>query len=139
MNDDLLYQLRLHLSPDPARLARHHPADPALAELNAILAQHQAQMKCQLDAFLDYVHEAEAKGTADYPLYAWTKTTVEDPAKQAKHGLVFTLYVERQEVYPKEQADALEAALSPLLGAGLIERIAKYDSNPAHNPQPPQR
>jgi DNA-binding FadR family transcriptional regulator len=139
MSEPLLYQLRLHLSPDAARTARSNPADPSLSALAAILARHKAAMKCQLDAFLDYVHEAEANGTADYPLYQWTKATVEDPAKQAKHQRVFTLYVDQQEVYPKPQADALEAELSPLVGGGVIERLAKYDSDPAHNPQPPAR
>jgi hypothetical protein len=138
MSDPLLYQLRLHLTPDAARAARNDPGYPALSALAAILARHHAAMKCQLDAFLDYVHEAEANGSTDYPLYAWTKATVEDPVKQAKHQLVFTLYVDQQEVYPKRQADALEADLSPLIGGGAIERIAKYDSDPAHNPQPPK-
>jgi len=36
-------------------------------------------------------------------------------------------------------ADALEQDLQPLAASGLITRLAKYDSNPANNPQPPQR
>lgn len=137
MSHQALYQLRLHLTPEYAQIARSTPADSTLAELNAILAKHQAQMKCQLDAFLDYVQEAEANGVDGYPLYDWTKATVQDPAKQAKYKLVFTLYINEQEVYPKAQADALETELLPMVGGGVIERISKYDTDPAHNPQPP--
>ncbi len=39
----------------------------------------------------------------------------------------------------KEKADPLEADLKPLVGAGLVTRLAKHDTNPANNPQPPAR
>jgi hypothetical protein len=77
-------------------------------------------MKCQFDAFADYVKEAEDKGIEQFPLYAWTKRTIEDPAKEAKYTKFFTLYVEGNEVYDKDKADAL-------------------DTDPAHNPQPPRQ
>ena len=51
----------------------------------------------------------------------------------------FTLYVDDREVYAKEIADALEADLQPLARSGLINRISKFDTNPANNPQPPKR
>src|SRR6476620_10980872 len=51
----------------------------------------------------------------------------------------FTIYVDDREVYAKEIADALEADLQPLATSGLITRISKYDTNPANNPQSPQR
>ena len=35
-------------------------------------------------------------------------------------------------------ADALEYDLSSSVDGALIKRIAKYDTNPANNPQPPQ-
>jgi hypothetical protein len=47
--------------------------------------------------------------------------------------------VDDREVYAKEIADALEADLQPLANTGLIARISKYDTNPANNPQPPER
>ncbi len=78
-----------------------------------------------------------AYGIESYPLYKWTKATIEDPAKKEKYLKSFTLYVDDQEVYPKESADALEADLQPLVAGGLIARISKYDTNPANNPQPP--
>ena len=39
-------------------------------------------MKSQFDAFADYVAEAEKRGAANYPLYAWTKATIEIPKKR---------------------------------------------------------
>ena len=73
------------------------------------------------------------------PAYAWTKATIEDPAKKAKHLKSFTLYVNEREVYAKAEADALAADLQPLVGGKLIERLSKHDTNPANNPQPPER
>jgi len=134
------YQVRFDLN-DAARaeaLRRNH-RDPALAPLNLILAKHRAAPRCQFDAFAEYVTTAEAQGVENYPLYAWTKTTIENPAKQEKYLKSFTIYVEDHEVYAKEIADALEADLQPLVNTGLITRLSKYDTNPANNPQPPQR
>ena len=36
-------------------------------------------------------------------------------------------------------ADLIRSALSKLVGGGLITRLAKHDTNPANNPQPPAR
>jgi hypothetical protein len=74
-----------------------------------------------------------------YPLYAWTKATIENPEKKAKYLKSFTLYIDGKEVYAKSLADALEAELTPLVHGKVITRLAKYDTNPASNPQvPPQ-
>jgi hypothetical protein len=104
-----------------------------------ILRRHDATMKSQYDAFADYVAEAERQGVERYPLYQWTKDTIENPAKKAKYLKSFTLYVEGQEVYARDKADALERELQPLVGGGLVTRLAKHDTNPANNPQPPAR
>jgi hypothetical protein len=136
------YQLRFDLNePAMAEAVRRHRPEPVLAPLFAVLAKHRAVPKCQLDAFADYVAaaEAEAEGIDRFPLYAWTKATIEDPAKRGKYLKSFTLYVEGSEVYAKEIADALEAELCPFTASGLIARLAKYDTNPANNPQPPMR
>ncbi len=106
---------------------------------NVGLIKHHATMKCQFDAFADYVAEAEEHGTDNYPLYEWTKATIEDLAKKAKYLKSFTLCVDGKEVYAKEYADALEADLEPLVGGNLVIRISKHDTNPANNPQPPAR
>ena len=98
-----------------------------------------ATLKCQFDAFAGYVAEAERHGIEHYPLYHWTKATIENPAKKAKYLKSFTLYVDGNEVYAKDKADALEADLQPLVGGKLVTRLAKHDTNPANNPQPPAR
>ena len=134
------YQLRFDLSESAlAEAVRRQRPEPALAPLLAVLAKHRAVPKCQFDAFADYVAAAEAQGVDRFPLYAWTKATIEDPAKKEKYLKSFTLYVAGREVYSREIADALEAELRPFAADRLIARLAKYDTNPANNPQPPAR
>jgi hypothetical protein len=139
MTDDLKFQLRLTLRDDVAETARNNPADPAVAPLTSILGRHHAALKCQYDAFADYVHEAEANGIENYHLYDWTKKTIEDPAKKAKYTKSFALYVGGDEVYEKNKAEALEAELKPLVGGPIVAQMFKYDTDPAHNPQPPRQ
>jgi hypothetical protein len=103
------------------------------------LEKHDATMKCQLDAFASYVAQAEADWVESYPLYEWTKATIEDPVKTAKHLKSFALYVKGRQVYPKEEADALEADLLPLVDGAQITRLSHHDTNPANNPQMPER
>ena len=104
-----------------------------------ILEKHDAMMKCQLDAFAGYVAQAEADGVESYPLYEWTRATIEDPIKKAKHLRSFAIYVKGREVYTKEEADALEADLQPLVDGTQITRLSRHDTNPANNPQMPER
>jgi hypothetical protein len=33
----------------------------------------------------------------------------------------------------------LEADLQQFAASGVVKRVSKYDTNPANNPQPPQR
>ena len=122
-----------------AESIRRKAPEPALAGLFEIFARHRAVPKCQFDAFSEYVAAAEGRGIENYPLYHWTKATIEDPAKKEKYLKSFTLYVDDREVYAKEIADGLEADLQPFAASGLIRQISKYDTNPASNPQPPQR
>jgi hypothetical protein len=139
MSETWQYQVRIDLADEPAAVAQRNPADPALAPLPEILERHRATMKSQYDAFAGYVAEAERHGIEKYPLYRWTKATIENPAKKAKYVKSFTIYVDGDEVYAKAKADALEAELQPLVGGGLVTRLAKHDTNPANNPQPPAR
>ncbi|WP_407181037.1 hypothetical protein [Bradyrhizobium sp. STM 3562] len=134
------YQVRFDAkdSATAESLRRKHRA-PAVAPLLDALAKHRATPKCQFDAFAEYVAEAEEQGVESDPLYQWTKATIENPAKKEKYLKSFALYVDDQEVYAKDIADALEADLQPFATSGLITRISKYDTNPANNPQPPQR
>ena len=139
MSEQWQYQVRIDLADELADLARRDPANPALDPLPGILARHNATLKCQFDAFAGYVAEAERHGVATYPLYRWTRATIENPAKKAKYLKSFSLYVDGNEVYPKDKADALEAELQPLVGGQLVTRLSKHDTNPANNPQPPAR
>jgi hypothetical protein len=139
MSEQWDYQLRIDLADELAAMARRNPGKPAIQPLADVLARHHATLKCQFDAFADYVAEAEQQGTERYPLYAWTKATVENPEKKAKYLKSFALYVDGNAVYAKPQADALEAELEPLVGGKTIARLSKRDTNPANNPQvPPQ-
>jgi len=139
MSEEWQYQLRIYLPDELAEIARRDPQHPALGALPGILAKHHATMTCQFDAFAGYVAEAERHGPQGYPLYQWTKATIEDPAKKAKYIRSFSLKVGGAEVYAREQADALESDLQPLVGGAVIARMSKHDTNPANNPQPPAR
>ena len=132
-------QIRIDLADELAETARRDPRHPAIRPLADLLARHRATMKCQFDAFAAYVTEAEQQGAASYPLYAWTKSTIENPEKKAKYLKSFTLYVDDKAVYAKALADALEADLAPLVGGKVITRLAKHDTNPANNPQMPSK
>jgi hypothetical protein len=138
VSDDLKFQLRLTLRDEFAEAARNDPADASISALADILSRHDAVIKCQFDAFADYVSAAEANGVDNFPLYEWTKKTIEDPAKKAKYTKSFALYVGGKEVYEKDEADALEADLKPLVGGRIVAQMFRYDTDPAHNPQPPR-
>ena len=138
MSGNWKYQIRVDLPEKLAETARNDPSNPALNPLPDIMAKHNAALRCIYEAFADYVAEAEKHGETG-ALYRWTKDTIENPAKKEKYLKSFTIYVAGKEVYDKEIADALEADLQPLIGAGPIARFYKHDTNPASNPQAPER
>ncbi len=133
------YQLRVGLADDAAEAARRGGGHPALAPLRDLLRQHDAALHCQYDAFAGYCAEAEREGIDGYPLYAWTRATIEDPAKKAKYLKSFTVRVAGEDVYDRETADALEAELRPMVGGAVVTSLARHDTDPANNPQPPRR
>ena len=137
MSDQWQYQIRIYFGDKVAEMARDNPNAPALASLTDILTKHRATMKCQFDAFADYVAEAEKRDPKDYPLYEWTKATIENPAKKAKHLKCFTIYIDDNEIYAEEIADTLETDLQSMVGGELITGLSKHSTNPAENPQPP--
>ena len=142
MDSTLKYQLRLNVSADLARLLREDSSGTARhadAMLGEILRRHHATLKCQYDAFADYVSEAERLGTQNYPLYEWTRETIENAEKKAKYLRSFTVYVNDEQVYDQVIADAMEDELTALVGKSGVERVSKFDTNPANNPQPPKR
>jgi len=132
MSDGLAHQIRLYMSDAMAETARSDPDSPALSPLQDVLRVHRATLKCQYDAFAEYVAEAEAQGVEGFPLYRWTKVTIEDPEKAAKHRKAFAIRVDDCEVYAKDVANALEAALLPLIDGTLVTRMSRHDTNPAN-------
>src|SRR4051794_5600271 len=108
MSEGWHYQLRIYLPSDLAALARTDRRAAPLRPLAEVLEAHDAVIVSQLDAFEAYVAEAEREGVDRYPLYKWTKATIEDPDKRLKHAKAFTLHINGGEVYPKETADAIE-------------------------------
>ncbi len=134
-----MYQLRITMEPELARRARQVPDDAVLQPLPEILSKHDVTLKCQFDAFADYCAEAETNGVDEYPLYEWTKATIEDPVKEEKYTKSFTLYVNGDQVYAKDKADALMADLEPLVGGPVIATLNRHDTNPANSPQPPEK
>jgi hypothetical protein len=136
MSGQWKYQIRIGLDGNLAEVARFDPGSRKLERLSSVLAKHRAKLRCRFDLFVEYVAEAERHGTEDYHLYEQTKATIEDPVKRAKHLGSFALYVDDEEVYAKDIADALEADLMPLVDGVLIKKLSKYDSNPANFTQP---
>ena len=139
MAEQWQYQIRLRLADALARTARRAPSAPELAPLPEVLARHDAALVCQYDAFAGYVAEAEKRGTEGFPLYAWTRATIEDPVKKTKHLRSFTVHVGGAEVYSRKAADALETELKPLAGGPVVAALSRHDTNPANNPQVPKR
>ncbi|NML32556.1 hypothetical protein [Paraburkholderia antibiotica] len=137
MSASLQFQLRITVSTALSDSLRAEPSCEFYPALHALLHAHHATLKCQFDAFADYVGEAERMGTENYPLYQWTRRTIEHPEKKAKYLRSFTIYVNGDDVYGKDTADALEAGLSKLVDGNEIVSISRYDTNPANNPQPP--
>lgn len=137
MSEQWKFQIRFKLDGDRARSARENPDGPAYKPIAEILARHNATATTTYDAFANYVAEAEKRGVEHYPLYKWTKATIDDPLKKAKHLTSFAVYVGGEEVYDAANADAIEADLRPLLEEGLIASLSKHDTNPANNPQAP--
>ncbi|WP_168789321.1 hypothetical protein [Paraburkholderia aromaticivorans] len=135
----LRFQLRITVSLELADTLRADPTCASHSALRDVLHRHDATLKCQFDAFADYVSEAERHGTENYPLYQWTRETIENPEKKAKYLRSFTVYVNGGEVYGKDVADIMENELLQLIREDGIQRISRFNTNPANNPQPPQR
>ena len=133
MNEQWQYQLRVYFSDEMADLVRNDRSDPMLGDLTEILDKHHATLVSQFDAFQSYVAEAEKEGPEHFPLYKWTKATVEDTAKRMKHIKTFSVRVSDAEVYPKKAADALEADLQVIVDGNMVTGISRHDTNPANN------
>jgi hypothetical protein len=139
MSSPLQFQVRITVSRELAHALRADPSCASHVALRELLHAYHATLKCQFDAFADYVSEAQKMGVQNYPLYEWTRQTIENPEKKAKYLQSFTIYVNGAEVYGEDVAHALEAGLSKLGDAHGILRVSRFDTHPENNPQPPSR
>ena len=138
MNENWQYQIRFKLPSALAEAARIGARDGAYKYVADVLERHNAVAICQFDAFAGYVAEAEEHGIENYPLYKWTKATIDDPEKKSKHLLSFAIHINGDEIYDQNLAEAIEQDLRPLLENGTLLALTKHDTNPAKNPQPPE-
>ena len=139
MNNDWLYQVRVYFSLNFVNLYNSNKSSDLKTKLLQILQKNNADLLSQYDGFMGYVLEAEKNGIDNYPLYQWTKDSLEKSGKTEKYRTSYTIYVNNEEVYSKEEADNLEKNLKLIIDKVSILRISKHDTNPAKNPQPPSK
>ena len=137
--ENWLYQVRVRLKKDLAEAIRFNKKNDVAETLLAIAKKHETSLVCTLDAFSGYVEEAENNETGNYPLYEWTKNTIENEEKAKKHSRAFSFYYKDDQIYSKKVAENLYDDLIELYKGGLIEELRLIDSNPKNNPQPPAR
>ena len=125
---EILYQIRLNVNNEFVDEDR----------LTTLLDENNASLMCQFDAFVFFVRECENKKETDNPLYKWTKETIEDETKKEKYKNIYSVYVNKQQVYKEETADSLIKGINEL-NLNTIESIDKFDTQPKNNPQPPKK
>ena len=138
INTELLFQLRIDFDKNVADDIRKLGILQKLPKLGNILLKHDAILICQYDAFKAFLDECEQNNNIDFPLYKWTKDTINQKKKKEKYLKSFTIYIGDNQLYNKDKADSLEAELK-CLNCEYILKINKYDSNPENNPQPPKK
>ena len=134
------YQVRIRTSERLSRTLRSEDTSSLADRLRAISQSHGMTIVNTFDAFKEYCDEAEGNGIEKYSMYHWTKSTIEDPEKKAKHLKGFAFYKgEADQIYEKELALSLVSSLEEVgISEDLLE-IKLIDSNPANNPQPPSK
>ena len=125
---EILYQIRLNVS--------DNFSDNDV--INELLENHKASLMCQYDAFVFFVRECENKKETDNSLYKWTKDTIEDEIKEAKYKKIYSVYVDKQQVYKENIADKIIEEITSL-NLSTIESIDKFDTQPKNNPKPPKQ
>ena len=137
---DWQYQVRIRTSERLSQTLRSEDTSSLADRLRAISQSHGMTIVNTFDAFKEYCDEAEGNGIEKYSLYHWTKSTIEDPEKKAKHLKGFAFYKgEADQIYEKELALSLVSSLEEVgISEDLLE-IKLIDSNPANNPQPPSK
>ena len=135
---DWLYQVRIRVSESLSESLRSGKHSGLACKLDEISRTHGMSLVCTYDAFKSYCDEAEENGVEEYALYEWTRSTIENPEKKAKHLKSFAFYRGFEQIYEKELALSLEESLQKVgMSEDLLE-IKVIDSNPANNPQPPK-
>ena len=134
-----LYQIRIKVSKKLSEDLRSINDLELSKEILKIASDNNSRLVCTFDAFAEYCEEAEREGIEQYELYHWTKTTIDNPEKKAKHLKSFAFYEGYNQVYSKELASSIERSLKKLDSGDDIVEINLIDSNPANNPQPPKR
>ena len=135
---DWLYQVRIRVSDNLSESLRSGNHTDLAQKLDKISNDHGMSLVCTYDAFKGYCDEAEENGIDEYALYEWTKSTIENPEKKAKHLKSFAFYRGFEQIYEKELALSLEENLEKLGISDDLLEIKVIDSNPANNPQPPR-
>lgn len=135
---DWLYQVRIRVSENLSESLRSGNHTDLAQKLDKISNDHGMSLVCTYDAFKGYCDEAEQNGIDEYALYDWTKSTIENPEKKAKHLKSFAFYRGFEQIYEKELALSLEENLEKLGISEELLEIRVIDSNPANNPQPPK-
>lgn len=137
MTDKLLYQIRIYFSSEFSRLFKSDNVSDSKDKLLLVLSRHNADLLSQYDGFMGYVIEAEKNGIDNYPLYQWTKDSLEQKSKNEKYNNSYTVYIDGEEVYERNLAENIENELLNMVNKKSILRISKHDTNPKNNPQPP--
>ena len=135
---DWLYQVRIRVSENLSESLRSGNHTDLAQKLDKISHDHGMSLVCTYDAFKGYCDEAEENDINEYALYEWTKSTIENPEKKAKHLKSFAFYRGFEQIYEKELALSLEENLEKLGISDDLLEIKVIDSNPANNPQPPK-
>jgi len=138
MSEDWLYQIRIRVNDEMSLNLRKNKPSGSARQIKSLAKKHGTTLVCTYDAFADYCREAESNSVEDYPLYAWTKQTIENPEKKQKHLKSFAFYRDDDQVYEKALAETIYSELLPLADNGTIDEVKLIDSNPANNPQPPK-
>jgi|TARA_B100000902_G_scaffold265007_1_gene251119 hypothetical protein len=125
---EILYQIRLNVNKQFT----------VNEELNSLLEVHDASLICQYDAFVNFINECESKDETDNPLYKWTKETIENENKKIKYKNIYSVLINKQQVYKEEIADSIINKIEEL-NIISVESIDKFDTQPKNNPQPPKK
>ncbi len=134
-----LYQIRIKVSKKLSEDLRSVNNLRLSKDIIKIASDNNSRLVCTFDAFAEYCEEAEREGIEKYELYHWTKATIDNPEKKAKHLKSFAFYEGENQVYSRELASSIEQNLKNLNSGDDIVEINLIDSNPANNPQPPKR